>query len=131
MDMILCPKLKEAMREQAEQIAQIQIARYEEARNRAQEPSSQTKKMVNCIQDKDKAAKEDDQDSKRLPIYSTGGGGGSSGPDRDDEGDLTDQDRDSSSEQGDNGFPFRRRGSGGGLPKDPDLEDDDGTPRGF
>ena len=127
----LCPKLKEAMREQAEQIARIQMARYEEVRNRAQEPSSRTKKMVNCIQDKAKAAKEDCQDRKHLPIYSTGGGGGSSGPDGDDEGDLTDQDRDSSSEQGGNGFPFRRRGGGGGPPEDLDPEDDDGTPRGF
>ena len=94
--------------------------------------------MVNCVQDKAKAAKEDRQDCKRLPIYSkslpiysTGGGGGSSGPDGDDEGDLTDQDRDSSSEQGSNGFPFRRIGGRGGPPKDPDPEDDDGTPRGF
>ena len=88
------------MREQAEQIARIQMARYEEVRNWAQEPSSRTKKMVNYVQDKAKTAKEDHQDRTRLPIYSTGGGGGSSGPDRDDEGDPTDQDRDSSSEQG-------------------------------
>ena len=127
----LCPKLKEAVREQAEQIAQIQMARYEVVRNRAQEPSSRTKKMVNYVQDKAKAAKKDRQDRTRLPIYSTGGGGGGSGPDGEDEGDPTDQDRDSSSEQGGNGFPFRRRGGRGGLPKDPDLEDDDGTPRGF
>ena len=76
----LCPKLKEAMREQAEQIARIQMARYEEARNWAQEPSSRTKKMVNYIQDKAEAAKEDHQGHTRLPIYSTGGGGGGSGP---------------------------------------------------
>ena len=67
----LCPKLKEAVREQAEQIARIQMARYEEVRNRAQEPISRTKKMVNYIQDKAKAAKEDHQDHTRLPIYST------------------------------------------------------------
>ena len=119
------------MREQAEQIAQIQMARYEEMRNWAQEPSSRTKKMVDYVQDKHEVAKEDHQDHTRLPIYSTGGGGGSSGPDGDDEGDPTDQDRDSSSEQGGNGFPFRRRGGGGGPPEDPDPEDDDGTPRGF
>ena len=53
----LCPKLKEAVREQADQIARIQMARYEEARNRAQEPSSRTKKMVDSIQDKAGAAK--------------------------------------------------------------------------
>ena len=76
------------------------MARYEEVRNRAPEPSSRTKKMVNYIQDKAEVAKEDHQDRTRLPIYSTGGGGGSSGPDGDDEGDPTDQDRDSSSEQG-------------------------------
>ena len=127
----LCPKLKEAVREQAEQIARIQMARYEEARNRAQEPSSQTKKMINYVQDKAKIAKEDHQDRMRLPEYSAGGDGGSSGPDGDDEGDPTDQDRDSSSEWGGNGFPFRRRGGRGGPPEDPDLEDDDGTPRGF
>ena len=128
----LCPKLKEAVREQAEQIARIQMARYEEAINRAQEPSSRTKKMINYIQDKAKTAKEDRQDRTRLPIYSTGGDGGGSGPDGDDEGDPTDQDRDSSSEWGGgNGFPFRRRGGRGGLPDDPDPEDDDGTPRGF
>ena len=75
----LCPKLKEAVREQAEQIARIQIARYEEARNRVQEPSSQTKKMINYIQDKAKIAKEDCQDCTRLPEYSTGGDGGGSG----------------------------------------------------
>ena len=46
----LCPELKEAMREQADQIARIQTARYEEVRNRAQEPSSRTKKMVNYLQ---------------------------------------------------------------------------------
>ena len=131
MDTSFCPKLKEATREQAEQIAQIQMARYEEVRNRAQEPSSRTKKMVNCVQDKAKAAKEDRQDCTHLPIYSTGGGGGGSGPDGDNEGDLTDQDRDSSSERGDNGLPFRRRGGRGGPPEDPDPEDDDGTPRGF
>ena len=56
--------------------------------------------MVNCVPDKAKAAKEDCQDRKRLPMYSTGGGRGSSGPDGDDEGDLTNQDRESSSEQG-------------------------------
>ena len=119
------------MREQAEQIARIQMARYEEAINRVQEPSSQTKKMANYIQDKAKAAKEGRQDCTRLPIYSAGGGADGSGPDRDDEGDPTDQDRDSSSEQGGNGFPFRRRGGGGGPPEDPDPEDDDGAPRGF
>ena len=107
------------------------MARYEEARNRVQEPSSQTKKMANYIQDKPKAAKEGRQDRTRLPIYSAGGGGDGSGPDGDDEGDPTDQDRDSSSEQGGNGFPFRRTGGRGGPPKDPDPEDDDGTPRGF
>ena len=127
----LCPKLKEAVREQAEQIARIQMARYEEARNRAQEPSSRTKKMINYVPDKAKTAKEDRQDRTRLPEYSAGGDGGSSGLDGDDEGDPTDQDRDSSSERGGNGFPFRRRGGGGGPPEDPDPEDDDGTPRGF
>ena len=96
----LCPELKEAVREQAEQIARIQMARYEEVRNQAQEPSSRTKKMINYIQDKAKTAKEDCQDRARLPVYSTGGDGGGSGPDGDDEGDPTDQDRDSSSEQG-------------------------------
>ena len=86
------------------------MVRYEEARNQAQEPSSRTKKMINCIQDKAKIAKEDCQDRMRLPVYSTGGDGGGSGPDGDDDGDPTDQDRDSSSEWGGNGFPFRRRG---------------------
>ena len=56
--------------------------------------------MVNYVQDKAKTAKEDPQDRTPLPIYSTGGGGGGSGPDGDDKGDPTDQDRDSSSEQG-------------------------------
>ena len=106
----LCPKLKETVREQVNQIARIQMARYEEVRNRAQEPSSQTKKIVNYIQDKAEVAKEDHQDCMCLPIYSTGGGGGGSGLDGDDDGDPTDQDRDSSSEPGGNGFPFRRRG---------------------
>ena len=96
----LCPKLKEAVREQADQIARIQTARYEEVRNRAQEPSSRTKKMVNYVQDKAKIAKEDRQDSRRLPVYSTGSGGGGSGPGGDNDGDPTDQDRDSSSEPG-------------------------------
>ena len=63
----LCPKLKEAVREQAEQIARIQMARYEEVRNWAQEPSSRTKKMVNYVQDKAKAAKEDCQDHTPCP----------------------------------------------------------------
>ena len=72
------------------------MARYEEARNRAQEPSGRTKKMINYIQDRAKIAKEDRQDRTRLPEYSTGGDGGGSGPDGDDEGDPTDQDRDSS-----------------------------------
>ena len=76
----LCPKLKRAMREQAEQIARIQMARYEEVRSQAQEPSSQTEEMVNYIQDKAEVAKEDRQDRTHLPIYSTGGGGGGSGP---------------------------------------------------
>ena len=76
------------------------MARYEEARNRAQEPSSQTKKMVNPVPDRAEAAKEDCQKRTCQPIYTTGGGGGSSGPDGDDEGDPTDQDRDSSSERG-------------------------------
>ena len=127
----LCLKLKEAMREQAEPIARIQMVRYEEVRNQAQEPSSRTKKMVSYEQDKAKTAKEDHQDHTRHPIYSTGGGGDGSGPDRDDKGDPTDQDTYSSSEQGGNGFPFRRRGGRGGLREDLDLEDDDGTPRGF
>ena len=56
--------------------------------------------MVNYIQDKAEAGKEDHQDRNCLPMYSTGGGGGGSGRDGDDEGDPTDQDRDSSSEQG-------------------------------
>ena len=76
------------------------MPRYEEVRNRAQEPSSQTKKMVNYEQDKAKTAKEDHQDRTHRPLYSTGVGGDGSGPDGDDEGDPTDQDRDSSSEQG-------------------------------
>ena len=92
--------MKEAVREQADQIARIQMARYEEARNRAQEPSSRTKEMVDSMQDKAGAAKEDHQKCTHQPIYTTGGGGGSSGPDGDDEGDPTDQDRDSSSEWG-------------------------------
>ena len=119
------------MREQAEQIARIQMARYEEARNRAQEPSSRTKKMINYVQDKAKTAKEDHQDRTHLPVHSAGGDGGDSGPDGDDERDPTNQDRDNSSKQGGNGFPFRRKRGGGGLPEDPDPEDDDGTPRGF
>ena len=127
----LCLKLKEAVREQADQIARIQMARYEEARNPAQEPSSKTKKMVNYVQDKAEVAKEDHQDGTCLPIHSTGGGGGGSGPDGDDDRDPTNQDRDNSSEQGGTGFPFRRRGGGEGPPEDPDPEDDDGTPRGF
>ena len=98
-------------------------------RNRAQEPNSRTKKLVSYVQDKARVAKEDWQDSRRFPVYSTGGGG--SGPDGDGDGDSTDQDRDSSSEPGDNGFPFGRRRGGGGPPEDPDLEDDDGIPRGF
>ena len=32
---------------------------------------------------------------------------------------------------GGNGFPFRRRGGRGGLPEDPDPEDDDGIARGL
>ena len=107
------------------------MARYEEVRNRAQEPSSQTKKMINYVQDKAKTAKEDCQDRTCLPVYSAGGDGGSLGLDGDDEGDPTDQDRDSSSEQGGNGFPFRRRGGRGGPSEDPGPEDDDGIPRGF
>ena len=81
------------------------MARYEKVRNRAQEPSGRTKKMVNYAQDKAEVAKEDHQNRTRLPIYSTSGGGGGSGPDRDDDWDPTDQDRDNSSEQGGTGFP--------------------------
>ena len=117
------------MREQADQIARIQMARYEEVRNRAQEPNSRTKKLVRYVQDKARVAKGDRQDSRHLPVYSTGGGG--SGPDGDGDGDPTDQDRDSSSEPGGNGFPFGRRRGRGGPPKDPDPEGDDGIPRGF
>ena len=127
----LCPKLKEAVREQADQIARIQMARYEEARNRAPEPSSQNKKMVNYVQDKTGVAKEGRQDRTCLPIYSTGGCGGGSELDGDDDGDPTDQDRDSSSEPGGNGFPFRRKGGGGGPPEDLDPKDDEGIPRGY
>ena len=119
------------MREQADQIARIQMARYEEVRNRAPEPSNRTKKIVNYVRDKAEVAKEDRQDCTCLPIFSTGGGGGGSGPDGDDDGDPTNQDRNSSSELGGNGFPFRRRRGGGGPPEDPDPEDDDGIPRGF
>ena len=125
----LCPELKRTVREQADQIARIQMARYEEVRNQAQEPNSRTKKLVRNIQDKAGVAKEDQQDGRRLPAYSTGGGG--PGPDRDGDGDPTDQDRDSSSEPGGNGFFFGRRWGGGGPPEDPDPEDDDGIPRGF
>ena len=71
----LCPKLKEAVREQADQIARIQMVRYEEVRNRAQEPSNRTKKIVNYVKDKAEAAKEDCQVHTSLPIFSTGGGG--------------------------------------------------------
>ena len=98
------------------------MARYKEVRNRAQEPSSRTKKLVSYVQDKARVAKEDRQDSRRLPVYSTGGGGSGLDP--------TNQDRDSSSEPGGNGFPFGRRRGGGGPPEDPDPEDDDGIPRG-
>ena len=108
----LCPKLKEAIREQADQIARIQMARYEEARNRAQEPSSRTKEMVDSMQDKAGAAKEDHQDHTRQPIYTTGGGGGSSGLDEDDEGDPTNQDRDSSPEWGVMDFLSEEEGAG-------------------
>ena len=87
----LCPKLKEAVREQADQIARIQMARYKEVRNRAQEPNSRTKKLVSYVQDKARVAKEDWQDSRRLPVYSTGGGG--SGLDGNGDRDPTDQDR--------------------------------------
>ena len=87
--------------------------------------------MVNYLQDKAKVAKEGCQGSRRPPVYSTGDGGGDSGLDGDGDRDPTDQDRDSSLEPGGNGFPFRRRQGGGGLPEDPDLEDDDGIPRGF
>ena len=125
----LCPELKRAVREQADQIARIQMAKYEEVRNRAQEPNSRTKKLVRNIQGKAEVAKEDQQDSRRLPACSTGGGG--LGPDRDGDGDPTDQDRDSSSEPGGNGFPFGKRWGGGGPPEDLDPEDDDGIPRGF
>ena len=127
----LCPKLKEAMREQADQIARIQMARYEEARNRVQEPSNRTKKIVNYVQDKVEVAKEDRQNRTRLPIFSIGGGEGGSGLDGDDDGDPTNQDRDSSAEPGGNGFPFRRRQGRGGPPEDPDPEDDDGILGGF
>ena len=125
----LCHELKRTVREQADQIARIQMARYEEVRNQAQEPNSRTKKLVSYVQNKARVAKEDRQDGRRLPVYSTGGGG--SGPDGDGDGDPTNQDRDSSSEPGGNGFPFGRRRGGGGLPEDPDLEDDDGIPKGF
>ena len=125
----LCPELKRTVREQADQIARIQMARYEEVRNRAQEPTSRTKKLVRNLQDKAGVAKEDQRDGRRLPAYSTGGGG--PGPDRDGDGDPTDQDRDSSLEPGGNGFPSGRRRGGGGPPEDPDPEDDDGIPRGF
>ena len=113
----LCPKLKEAVREQAEQIARMQMARYEEARNRAQEPSSRTKKMINYVQDKAKTAKEDRQDRTRLPVHSAGGDGGDSEPDGDDEGDPTDQDRDSSSEQGVMDFLSEGEGVEEGCPR--------------
>ena len=86
------------MREQADQIARIQMARYEEVRNRAQEPNSQTKKLVSYIQDKARVAKKDRQDSRRPPVYGTSGDG--LGLDGDGDGDPTDQDRDSSSEPG-------------------------------
>ena len=125
----LSSELKRTVREQADQIARIQAARHEEVRNRAQEPSSRTKKLVSYIQDKARVAKEDRQNSRRLPLYSTGGDG--SGPDGDGDGDPTDQDRDSSSEPGGNGFPFGRRRGGVGPPEDPDPEDDNGIPRGF
>ena len=105
------------------------MARYEEVRNRAQEPTSRTKKLVRNLKDKAGVAKEDQRDDRRLPAYSTGGGG--PGPDRDGDGDPTDQDRDSSSEPGGNGFPSGKRRGGGGPPEDPDPEDDDGIPRGF
>ena len=72
------------MREQADQIARIQMARYEEVRNRAQEPNSRTKKLVSYVQDKARVAKEDRQDSRHFPVYSTSGGG--SGPDGDGDG---------------------------------------------
>ena len=71
----LCPELKRTVREQADQIARIQMAKYEEVRNRAQEPNSRTKKLVRNIQDKAGVAKEDQQDGRCLPAYSTGGGG--------------------------------------------------------
>ena len=117
------------VREQADQIARIQMARYEEVRNQAQEPTSRTKKLVRNLKDKAGVAMEDQRDDRRLPAYSTGGGG--PGPDRDGDGDPTDQDRDSSSEPGGNGFPSGKRRGGGGPPEDPDPEDDDGIPRGF
>ena len=113
----LWPKFKEVVREQADQIARIQMARYEEVRNWAQEPNSQTKKMVNYAQDKAEVAKEDCQDRTHLPIYSAGGGGGSSGPDGDDEGDPTDQDRDSSSEWGVMDFLSEGEGAEGDCPR--------------
>ena len=111
----LCPELKRAVREQADQIARIQMAKYEEVRSRAQEPNSRTKKLVRDMQDKAGEAKEDQQDSRRLPAYSTGGGG--PGPDRDGDGDPTNQDRDSSSEPGGNGFLLARDGVEEDLPK--------------
>ena len=93
------------------------MARYEEVRNRAQEPTSRTKKLVRNLKHKTGIAKEDQQDDRCLPAYRTGGGG--PGPDRDGDGDPTDQDRDSSSEPGGNGFPSGKRRGGGGPPEDP------------
>ena len=47
------------------------MAKYEEVRNQAQEPNSRTEKLVRNIQDKAGVAKEDQQDGRRLPAYTT------------------------------------------------------------
>ena len=64
----LCPELKRTVREQADQIARIQMAKYEEVRNRAQEPTSRTKKLVRNLQDKAGVAKEDQRDTVQHTV---------------------------------------------------------------
>ena len=121
-----CPGLKEAIREQADQLAQIQIARYEAARTvppRRDEQQDVRRGEQRRPSDEEGGYRPDPRKPGDVPRErgSYPGGGGGDDPTDDEGGSDPPEERRRY-------FPQEGRGQGGGPPDDPDPGHDDGFP---
>ena len=115
-----CPGLKEAVREQDNQMAQLQIARYEAARVVPQEQGGrQIVERGGELKGTFHGAEGHNEGHRRAEIIPQGGGSADPG----DGGDDDPTDDEASSGYSDNrrrSYPCRGGGGGGGPPEDPD-----------